>query len=63
MNFGWYAPDHVTGPGCCNAAVEVNPLMSFERVFDPLPELFDFRWMHEELFSVQSLDEVALFHG
>ena len=63
MNLGGNLPDHVAGPGCCNAAVEVNPLVSFERVFDPLSELSDFRWMHEELFSVQPLDEVALFHS
>ena len=63
MNFGWYLPDHVAGPGCCNAAIQINPLVGFAWVFDPLFELSDLTGMNKELFSVQPLDEVALFHG
>ena len=63
MNLGWYGPDHVAGPGCCGAAIKINPLVGSERAFDPLFELSDLRGMNEELLGVQSLDEVALFHS
>ena len=62
MHLGWNLPDHVAGSGSCCTTVKIHPLMGFERVLDPLFELTDLRGMHEELFRVQSLDEIALFH-
>ena len=39
MNFGWYAPDHVTGPDCCRAAIKINPFVGFFLLLSPLLEL------------------------
>ena len=60
MNFGWDAPDHLAGAGCCIATIKINPLMRLQRALDPSFEPLIVRGMDKEPLIIQPLNEVAL---
>ena len=60
---GWYAPNHLRSLGCCNAAVQIHPLMSLVLNAGPLGELAYLTGMTEIHLSVIALKQITLFHN